>query len=188
MLEQIRQVLQGGARILQYRDKSATAADRQRRCLELAGMCREFDTLLLINDDPVLAANTGAGGVHVGRQDATVVQARDILGPGAVIGVTCHDSLALARTAEAAGADYVAFGSFFPSATKPGAIHAPIALLQQSKAALDIPVVAIGGITLDNAPRLLDAGVDFLAVCHTVFADPSPGARAAEFAALFEQT
>lgn len=176
--------LAGGARMLQYRDKPADAATRRQRAHALRTLTHEHGALLIINDDPQLAADCGADGVHVGQSDGGIAGARALLGPGAVIGVTCHASLDLARQAQADGADYVAFGRFFPSQTKPHAPHADISVLRAARA-LALPRVAIGGVNADNAPALIDAGADILAVIHALFGAADIRAAARQLAELF---
>jgi thiamine-phosphate pyrophosphorylase len=176
--------LAGGARLLQYRDKTADATRRRAEASALLGLCRAHGVPLIVNDDVALARAIGADGVHLGKEDGDVAAARDALGSGAIIGVSCYDSLERARAGAAAGADYVAFGAFFPSPTKPYAPRAALDLLRQS-AALGVPRVAIGGITPDNAPSLVEAGADFLAVITAVFRAGDVRAAAQRFASLY---
>ena len=184
LLEVVAQALAGGARVLQYRDKTADAARRHAEAAALKQLCDTHAVPLIVNDDVALAVAVGAAGVHLGRDDDDVAAARAALGAGAIIGVSCYDSLERARAAAAAGADYVAFGAFFPSPTKPQAVRASLDLLRQS-ATLGVPRVAIGGITPDNAPSLVEAGADFLAVISAVFAAPDVCAAAQRFARLY---
>ena len=180
----VAQALAGGARVLQYRDKTADAMRRHAEALALKRLCDAHAVPLIINDDVALAVAVGAAGVHLGRDDDDLAAARAVLGAGAIIGVSCYDSLERARTAAAAGADYIAFGAFFPSPTKPDAARASPDLLRQS-ATLGLPRVAIGGITPDNAPSLVEAGADFLAVISAVFAAADVRAAAQRFARLY---
>ncbi len=173
------------ARLLQYRNKTADARLRGEQALALLPLCRTAGVPLLINDDVGLARRTGADGVHLGKDDGDPFAARALLGADAIVGVSCYDDLARARAAAAAGADYVAFGAFFPSATKPGARRASPSLLRDA-AALDVTRVAIGGITPDNGRALVDAGADLLAVISGVFDAPDPPAAARAYRALFE--
>ena len=177
--------LRGGARAIQYRDKHSDRPHRLRTARTLLTLCDDADALLIINDDVELAAAVGAHGVHLGRHDPDIVTARSRLGTRAIIGASCYNELDRARQAAAEGADYVAFGRFFPSRTKPDAIAAPMELLTEARAALDLPLVAIGGITPDNGARLIAAGADMLAVIHAVFGQPDVEAAARRFAALF---
>lgn len=178
------QALAGGACVLQYRDKTTNAARRHAEAVALKRLCDAHAVPLIVNDDVRLAAEAGAAGVHLGCSDGDVAAARAVLGDGAIIGVSCYDSLELARAAATAGADYVAFGAFFRSPTKPQAARASIDLLRRS-AKLGVPRVAIGGITPDNAPALVEAGADFLAVISAVFAAPDVRAAAQRFARLY---
>ncbi|HKR75232.1 MAG TPA: thiamine phosphate synthase [Rhodanobacter sp.] len=180
----VTQALIGGARVLQYRDKTADTARRHAEALALRQLCNAHAVPLIINDDVALAVAVDAAGVHLGRDDDDVAAARAVLGAGAIIGVSCYDSLARARAAAAAGADYIAFGAFFPSPTKPDAVRASPELLRQS-AALGLPRVAIGGITPDNAPSLVEAGADLLAVISAVFGATDVHAAAQRFARLY---
>jgi len=175
----------GGARVIQYRDKSRDLVRRRTQAQALSNLCRATGTRLIINDDPALAAAVGADGVHLGRDDGDPAQARRLIGPRAIIGVSCYDRLELALAAQAAGADYVAFGSFFPSATKPDAVHAEPDLLRRAHAALRLPLVAIGGITPQNGAALIAAGADLLAVVSGIFSASDPRAATAAYARLF---
>jgi thiamine-phosphate pyrophosphorylase len=177
--------LRGGAAVLQYRDKTADAARRHAEALALAQICAEHRVPLIINDDIELTAAAGAAGVHLGADDADVASARAQLGAAAIIGVSCYDSLERAREAALAGADYLAFGAFFPSPTKPMARRPAPGLLTAAKR-FGKPLVAIGGITADNAQPLLDAGADFLAVISGVFAAADPESAARRYAQLFQ--
>lgn len=171
--------LTGGARMVQYRDKSGDAARRAREALMLRRLTRARGALLVVNDDPALAAAVAADGVHLGRDDPGIAEARQVLGRGAVIGVSCYASLGCARAAAAAGADYVAFGSVFASPTKPGSACAPLELFAEARQELDLPLCAIGGITPDNAAAVAAAGADLVAVVSSVMlaADPEAAAR-----------
>ena len=184
LLDVVAQALAGGARLVQYRDKTTDDARRLAEARALQALCAERGIPMIVNDDIELARAVGADGVHLGEDDGDVVAARSALGPQAIIGVSCYDSLERALLLAAAGADYVAFGAFFPSPTKPDAQRASPDLLRQS-AALGVPRVAIGGITSDNGGSLIDAGADFLAVISAVFGAPDVQAAAERFARLF---
>jgi thiamine-phosphate pyrophosphorylase len=143
----------------------------------------------ILNDRPDLAAELGCDGVHIGQEDAPYAQARRLVGPGGVVGVTCHDSRHLAMEAAEAGADYVAFGAFFPTATKEAKTHADLDLLRWWSELMVVPAVAIGGITIANAPALIEAGADFLAVCAGVWDHPDgPQDAVRAFNALFRSS
>jgi thiamine-phosphate pyrophosphorylase len=185
LAEQVEAALRGGARLVQYRSKQGTAAQREQQARAVLAICHAHGVPLLINDDPRLAKRIGADGVHIGQSDTKLAAARELLGPEAIIGVTCHASVELAMHAAQGGASYVAFGRFFPSQTKPGAPPADIAVLREARARLTIPICAIGGITPANAPALLAAGADMLAVIHGVFGQPDVEAAARQYTELF---
>ena len=176
--------LTGGAAIVQYRDKSGDSDRRRAEAAGLLAVCRRFGVPLIINDDVELAATIGADGVHLGEHDGDIDAARTRLGATAIIGVSCYDSLDRARQLAAAGADYLAFGAFFPSPTKPLARRAHTGLLRDATS-LGLPLVAIGGITPDNALPLIEAGADFVAAISGVFAAPDSSAAARRYANLF---
>ena len=186
LLAQVEAALAGGVAAVQYRDKSGDIARRHEQASELVALCRRFNVPLIVNDDLRLADLADADGVHLGRDDGSLREARIILGKGKFIGASCYQSLDLARAAQAAGADYVAFGSFFASPTKPAAGRADAALLHAATQTLAIPIVAIGGITPANAPALLDAGADSLAVLSALFDAPDIRAAAHDLNQLFE--
>lgn len=181
----VEQVLEGGVRLVQYRAKTAGPGLRREQCARLVSLCRRHAAALIVNDDAALAAQVGAAGVHLGRDDGTIAQARQLLPPDAVVGVSCYDDLARARRLRAEGADYVAFGSFFPSSIKPLAVRPVPAMLADARRLLDCPVVAIGGITLGNAPTLIAAGADAVAVISDLFQATDVRGRAREFHQLF---
>jgi thiamine-phosphate pyrophosphorylase len=174
------------ATLLQYRNKPAAPALRRVQAAALLEVCRAAGVPLIINDDVALAAELGADGVHLGQHDVHPAQARGRLGQGALIGVSCYDKPARALQAARDGADYVAFGAFHPSPTKPGARRATPALLHAT-AGLGLPRVAIGGITPDNAAQLVAAGADLVAVLSGVYDAPDPPAAARAIQTLFEQ-
>ena len=169
LLPDVEQALKGGIALLQYRSKSLAVAAKKEVARELLALCRSHSVPLIINDDMQLCAEIGADGVHLGQSDGDCSAARELLGENAIIGVTCHASIDKARAAAAAGADYVAFGRFFPSQTKPDASPADIELLAQARREITIPIVAIGGINAENGASLIAAGADMLAVIHSLF-------------------
>jgi thiamine-phosphate pyrophosphorylase len=177
---QVAQALEGGISMLQYRRKSAQDV---REASDLAALCRRSGAPFIVNDDLALALACGADGLHLGRDDGDIAAARAKLGKR-LLGVSCYDSLDAARAAAAAGADYVAFGSVFSSPTKPSAVRAPHGLFAEARA-LGIPLVAIGGISLENAPLLLRAGADALAVLSDLFDAPDIAGRARAYGKLF---
>jgi thiamine-phosphate pyrophosphorylase len=182
--EAVKQALLGGARLVQYRDKTDDLERRRHEAKTLLALCREHDVPLIINDDISLAHTVGAEGVHLGETDDSIVEARAALGPNAIIGVSCYDSLERAQQMAKQGANYIAFGAFFPSPTKPQARRASVDLLRHS-VALGIPRVAIGGITPDNGASLVAAGADYLAVISAVFGRPDIRAAAERFTQLY---
>lgn len=181
----VEQAIAGGARVVQYRDKRDDASHRHVQAEALANLCRARGTVFIINDDPALAAAVRADGVHLGKDDGDIAAARALLGPDAVIGVSCYNQLERAQAAAAAGADYVAFGSFFPSSVKPDAVRAVPELLREAKAHLHVPLAAIGGITSANGAALVAAGADLLAVISDVFGHDDVRAAAQRIAQLF---
>lgn len=198
LLPSVEAALQGGAQVIQYRDKMTAdlAADaklheQQRRHDEataLLALCRQHRIPLLINDDAELAWAIGADGVHLGQSDGSLVAARARLGANAIIGVTCHDQLHLARIAARDGASYVAFGAMFTSGTKPLAQPCPLAVLTAARTQLALPLVAIGGITPDNAASVIDAGAQAVAVIACLWQAPDIRARAQQFSQEFVRT
>jgi thiamine-phosphate pyrophosphorylase len=176
----------GGIGAVQYRNKTASAELRRTQVAALLALTRPAHVPLLVNDDLELAIASGADGVHLGAADGDLADARRRLPAHALLGASCYDHIALARAAVTAGADYVAFGSVFASPTKPAAVRAPLALLAEAKQMLAADVVAIGGITLANAPGAIAAGADALAVITDLFAAPDVAARARAYRNLFE--
>lgn len=164
LLANVAAALAGGVRTVQYRNKTGSARLRRAQCGALVELLHQSDGTLIVNDDSCLAVDVQADGVHLGKDDESLADARRRVGFEKIIGVSCYNDLARARAMQAAGADYVAFGSFFPSRTKPAAVRAPLELLSRAKSELSIPVVAIGGIDKDNAAGLIERGADALAV------------------------
>jgi thiamine-phosphate pyrophosphorylase len=169
LLRKTRLALLGGARVLQYRNKTAGAALRLEQAGALRELTHEFSVPLVINDDVALAQQVGADGVHLGGEDGSVAAARAVLGKARLIGVSCYNRIALAHEAVRQGADYVAFGSFFASSVKPDAVAASPDILRQARREIAVPLVAIGGITIGNGAQLLEAGANALAVISAVF-------------------
>lgn len=187
LLAAVEAVLAGGCRWVQYRDKLSGSAERRARAADLLALCRRYGAALIINDDVELAKAVGADGVHLGRDDGTLAAARALLGPEAVIGASCYADIEAARGAVAEGADYVAFGAVYPSPTKPAASRVPIELFARCRTEIDVPVCAIGGITLANAAPLIAAGATLLAVISDLFSASDIAARAAAYQYLFEE-
>ena len=185
LLACVEAALRGGVRLLQYRDKQSTPSRREEMARTLCALCRRYGTGFIVNDDLALALRVDADGVHLGGSDGDLIAARQVLGPGKLLGASCYADFELARAAVAAGADYVAFGAVYPSPTKPQAVRAPLELFARSRAELHVPACAIGGITLDNSPPLVAAGADLLAVITDLFGAPDIQSRASAFHQLF---
>lgn len=184
----VQAALDGGAPFVQYRNKAASRPLRRAQAAEMLRICRAAGARLIINDDVWLAVEIGADGAHLGRDDApggSLAAARAALGPKRILGVSCYNELARGAEAAAAGADYLAFGSMFPSRTKPGAVQAPLALLGEARRRFGLPVAAIGGITLANAAEVIEAGADMLAVISDLFDAMDIKARAEAYQRLF---
>ncbi len=185
--QQVEAAIAGGARVIQYRDKSSDQSLRLEQAQQLSRICRAAKIPLIINDDVELAVRVSAAGVHLGRDDIALKNARRDLGDDAIIGISCYNNFDLALQAQHLGADYIAFGSFFASPTKPLAVRADKSLLQRAKQELEIPVVAIGGITTDNGKLLIEAGADMLAVITALFAQADIEQASRSFAQLFSK-
>ena len=173
LVAKIAAALEGGATAIQYRNKNASETLRHAQALVIARLPAARGALYIVNDDPGLAARVGADGVHLGEDDPSIVSARELMGPDRIIGVSCYGDFERASAAVEEGADYVAFGSFFASSTKPAARRAGVDLLQRARV-LGVPIVAIGGIDAGNARTLIDAGADAVAVITAVFAHDDP--------------
>lgn len=184
LIPAVSEAIAGGARVIQYRDKSNDQARRLDEAKQLLQLCRQHYITLIINDDVALAAEIGADGVHLGRDDDNIDAARQQL-PAGIIGVSCYNDWQRAQAATQAGADYIAFGAFYPSTTKPDAPQAEPGLLRRVKQELNIAVVAIGGITAENGAPLIAAGADMLAVVQGVFGQPDIRQAAKQYAQLF---
>jgi thiamine-phosphate pyrophosphorylase len=186
LLAAVEAALVGGAVMVQYRNKAAGVATRRAQVAALSTQCGAYGIPLIVNDDTALAREVNAGGVHLGAGDGDIADARHLLGPAPLLGASCYNRIELVETALAAGANYVAFGSFFPSATKPAAVRASPALIADAKRRYpNLQIAAIGGITPDNAAALVAAGTDWVCVISALFQAPDIEAAARRFAALF---
>ena len=185
LIAQVHAALSGGAKLVQYRNKRAPLTTCRRQAKALLALCRRHGAPLIVNDHAALALEIGADGVHLGSEDGSIDVARAQLGPAAIIGVSCYNELETAIKAQQAGATYVAFGSFFLSSIKPVAVHAPLTLLHEAKRELMLPVVAIGGIDHANAPQLIAAGADSVAVISALFSAKDIRRAALHFSKLF---
>ncbi|NOR70197.1 MAG: thiamine phosphate synthase [Methylomarinum sp.] len=182
VIQDVYSAIKGGASVIQYRDKNPE--DAVYLAKQLLNLCKQHNVPLLINDDAELAHRIGADGVHIGKDDGGIASARKILGSKAIIGISCYNDINIALQAEANGVDYVAFGRFFPSTSKPLAAPAQIETLQQAKKQIKLPIVAIGGILPDNGEQLLTAGADILAVIGGIF-EHNPEQSAQSYMKLF---
>ncbi|MDH3286137.1 MAG: thiamine phosphate synthase [Betaproteobacteria bacterium] len=180
--------LVGGAALVQYRNKTADPELRLVQAGTLRALCQARGVPLVINDDVDVATALDADGLHLGKEDSMLSEARARLGPEKLLGASCYDRLEDAVAAVRAGADYVAFGSFFASVVKPGAVRAPLTLLREARQGLGVPTVAIGGITLDNASQLIAAGADAVAVISALFSASDIRVAAERFNELFKTT
>jgi thiamine-phosphate pyrophosphorylase len=187
LLRKVEAALKGGARALQYRNKVADSALRLEQARGLARLCRRYHVPLIINDHLDLAIEVDAEGLHIGAEDGSCADARRRLGPDKILGVTCYRKIENALAAARMGASYVAFGGFFPSPVKGGSGGAPMSILGEAKRQTGLPVVAIGGITVENTPKLIAAGADSVAVITAVSGVPDVTAAARQFSAIFSQ-
>lgn len=185
ILNMVEQAILGGAQIIQYRNKKSDKQQQRIEASAIQSLCQKHNRIFLVNDDVSLALETNADGVHLGQTDGEISSARKLLGDNKIIGVTCHSDIHAAISAQNQSANYVAFGRFYPSLTKPAAPAASINILQQAKSQLQIPIVAIGGISVENATPLINAGADMLAVIHAVFAQDNIKKVTTEFSNLF---
>lgn len=188
LINDVEAAIRGGARIIQYRPKRRADAVRVEEAQALLRLCVAHDAIFIVNDDLDLALKVSAHGVHLGRDDGDYRDLRRRLGDRFIIGVSCYASLDLARQAQADGASYVAFGSFFPSPTKPHAPLCPVQILREARRELVLPIVAIGGITPENGRSLLQAGANFLAVINGLFAQPDIKLAAARYLSVINAT
>ena len=184
-VDTVEAAVRGGATMVQLREKETPREEVIRLGRELLAVTRRYGALLIVNDHPAIAREIGADGAHVGREDPPVAEARAMLGPEAILGASCYGAVARAVAAEQAGADYVAFGTPFPSPTKPKRTDISLGIFREVKRQVKVPVFAIGGITVDNARQVIDAGADGIAVVSGVFAAPDVEAAARALAQLF---
>ncbi|MFZ9194766.1 MAG: thiamine phosphate synthase [Burkholderiales bacterium] len=186
LLYRVRAAIAGGSRVVQYRNKTADPQLRLTQARALQALCAARGVPLIINDHLDVALAVDSAGLHLGGDDGDIAAARARLGAGKLLGASCYDRLELAEAALAAGADHIAFGSFFASSVKPNAVRPPLDLVTRAKKRFNVPVVGIGGITPSNAPQLIRAGIDAVAIISAVFAAPDIEATAREFQSLFE--
>lgn len=187
LLRQVEQAFQGGAAVLQYRNKLAEAPLQLEQAAALREITRRFGTTFIVNDDVQLALQVSADGVHLGADDGDIAAVRAVLGYDKLIGASCYNRAPLALEAVRQGADYVAFGAFFPSSVKPGAVAAEVSMLKSVRRELKVPIVAIGGITIENGGQLVAAGADALAVISALWQASDIAQAAKEFSRSIEQ-
>ena len=186
LLYRVRAAIAGGSRVVQYRNKTADPQLRLTQARALQALCAARGVPLIINDHLDVALAVDSAGLHLGGDDGDIAAARARLGAGKLLGASCYGRLELAEATVAAGADHIAFGSFFASSVKPNAVRPPLDLVTRAKKRFNVPVVGIGGITPSNAPQLIRAGIDAVAIISAVFAAPDIEATAREFQSLFE--
>ena len=185
LLDATRRALEGGVALVQYRNKTASATLRAEQAGALLALCRRHARPLVINDHLDLCLSLDADGVHVGGLDAPVAQVRAALGPERIVGASCYGQFELAVAAQSAGASYVAFGGFYPSRVKVYEVSTPPDIVARAKAALQVPVVVIGGMTVENARPLVGRGADMVAAISSVYGAEDPYEAARTFAGLF---
>ena len=168
LLEKSEAILKTGISLFQYRNKTSNQQKKKELAQELQSLCHQYNTPFIVNDDVLLAKDISADGIHLGKDDDDISLAREVIG-SRIIGISCYNNINRAIAAEKAGANYIAFGAFFPSVTKPDAKKADIALVKQAKSQLTIPIVAIGGITPENGKQLIEANIDYLAVISGLY-------------------
>ena len=186
LVRKVALALQGGASVVQYRNKTAGPELQREQGRALAALCRAEGAAFVVNDRLALALELDADGVHLGGEDGDLAEARRCLGRNKLLGASCYDRMELAKAAAKAGADYLAFGSVFSSVTKPDAVRAPLAIFAEARRSFGLPLVAIGGITLQNAPQVFAAGADAVAVISAVFDASDIAASAAGFTRLHQ--
>lgn len=186
LLKQAEAALQGGVSVLQYRNKTASYELKREQASELMWLCEAYNVPFIINDHVLLCVELDASGVHLGGADGDIAAARRLLGARKIIGTSCYNRLDLAEQAKAQGADYVAFGACFDSGTKPAAVRAPLELFAEAKP-LELPTVAIGGITSENASLAIKAGADSIAVIGALWTAPDIRQAAQTFSKFFTQ-
>ena len=185
LMAKVEAVLQGGINILQYRNKLAGYTLQTQQARALLPLCRQYHVPLIINDSVKLCLALDADGVHLGADDGNLAEVRAALGADKILGASCYNRFDLALHAQQAGADYVAFGACFASSTKPNAPVADLALFSQARVQLNVPSVAIGGITTENANQVIQAGANAIAVINALFAAEDIKDKAQQFAQLF---
>jgi len=185
LIQKTQSAIEGGAFMVQYRSKIQDRAVKMQQCAAILRLCREYDVPCIVNDDVEMCRVLKADGVHLGENDDNIAEVRRILGEDAIIGSSCYDQLDRAKQAQKEGASYVAFGAVFPTPTKPNAPRATLELLREAKSEIEIPIVAIGGITVNNAHDVIEAGVDAIAVITSLYESNSIKETAETFLKMF---
>jgi thiamine-phosphate pyrophosphorylase len=187
LIQKTQWAIEGGAFMVQYRSKIQDCDVKMQQCAAILHLCREYDIPCIVNDDVDMCRILEADGVHLGEKDDNIAEVRHILGDDAIIGSSCYDQLNRAKSAQKEGASYVAFGAMFPTSTKPNAPRATLALLKEAKREIEIPIVAIGGITVNNAHDVIKTGINAIAVINSLYEAKSIKETAETFAKMFHQ-
>ncbi len=169
LIQKTQSAIEGGAFMVQYRSKIHDHDVKIQQCAAILRLCREYEIPCIVNDDVDMCRILEADGVHLGEKDDNIAEVRRILGEDAIIGSSCYDQLERAKRAQKEGASYVAFGAMYPTSTKPNAPRATIGLLREAKPQIQIPIVAIGGITVNNAHDVIETGIDAIAVINSLY-------------------
>jgi len=186
LIQKTKSAIEGGAFMVQYRSKIQDRDVKMQQCDAILRLCREYEIPCIVNDDVDMCRILEADGVHLGEKDDNIAEVRHILGEDAIIGSSCYDQLDRAKSAQKEGASYVAFGAMFPTSTKPNAPRATLALLKEAKREIQIPIVAIGGITVNNAHDVIKTGIDAIAVITSLYEAKSIKETAETFAKMFQ--
>ena len=185
LIQKTQLAIEGGAFMVQYRSKIRNRDVKMQQCAAILRLCREYDVPCIVNDDVEICRVLKADGVHLGEKDDNIAEVRHILGEDAIIGSSCYDQLNRAKQAQKEGASYVAFGAMFPTPTKPNAPRATLELLREAKSEIQIPIVAIGGITMNNAHDVIKTGIDAIAVITNLYESNSIKETAETFSQMF---
>ena len=187
LIQKTKSAIEGGAFMVQYRSKIQDRDVKMHQCAAILRLCREYEIPCIVNDDVDMCRILEADGIHLGEKDDNIAEVRHILGEDAIIGSSCYDQLDRAKSSQKEGASYVAFGAMFPTFTKPNAPRATLALLKDAKREIEIPIVAIGGITVNNAHDVIKTGIDAIAVINSLYEAKSIKETAETFVKMFHQ-
>ena len=185
LIQKTQLAIEGGAFMVQYRSKIRDRDVKMQQCAAILRLCREYDVACIVNDDVEMCRILDADGVHLGENDDNIAEVKHILGEDSIIGSSCYDQLNRAKKAQKEGASYVAFGAVFPTPTKPNAPRATLELLREAKSEIQIPIVAIGGITMNNAHDVIETGIDAIAVITSLYESNSIKETAETFSQMF---